>query len=144
MRFRVATDGSVRSVWPTASELGDRATERCLLGVAAATQFPKPHGGEAEFDWSLEAPQDSEVRPADAYAFLDRALPTLSSAVQSCAAPRLHVTAYVDDAGQVVAAGAASPEPASEQALDCVTTSLVGVVLVSPGSYAAKLSTVLP
>lgn len=144
MRFRVATDGSVRSVWPTASELGDRATERCLLGVAASTQFPAPHGGEAEFDWSLEAPADSDVRPADAYAFLDRALPTLASAVQSCAAPELHVTAYVDDAGQVVAAGASSPAPVSDEALDCVTTSLVGVTIISPGSYAAKLRTRLP
>jgi hypothetical protein len=144
MAFRVGVDGRVRRVHPAQSDLGDRNTERCLLEVAAATRFPPPHGGEAEFRWSLEGPSDPEVRAPDPYVAVAAALPVLRAAVASCAVEALKVTAYVDDSGRVVAAGVASVERLPDESLDCVVRGLIGLALPSPGSYAAKLQVVLP
>jgi hypothetical protein len=144
MAFRVGVDGRVRRVFPAQSDLGDRNTERCLLEVAAATRFPAPHGGEAEFTWSVEGPRDPDVRSPDAYLGVAAALPVLRAAVATCDAQGLSVTAYVDDGGRVVSAGAASPQNPTDESLDCVARGLVGLALASPGSYAAKLEVLLP
>ncbi|MEZ4255300.1 MAG: AgmX/PglI C-terminal domain-containing protein, partial [Polyangiales bacterium] len=49
LSFVVSIDGRVKEVFPHASDVGDRATERCVLDVARSTSFPRPQGGEAEF-----------------------------------------------------------------------------------------------
>lgn len=53
--MRVGQDGKVRYSYLEESSLGDRDTEKCILGVVGRTDWPKPQGGEAEvrngFGW---------------------------------------------------------------------------------------------
>jgi len=141
--FKVALNGQVASVYPRQSSMGDRETERCMLEVAKATRFPPPHGGEAEFGWSLEVPLDSDIRPpvpwsaSDVGAVLSERASELSA---QCGSGPFDLTAYVDTSGKVVAVGGAVQSEASAAQLDCVTEAVQGWVFPSPGSYAAKLN----
>jgi hypothetical protein len=145
--FNVAVNGSVDHVRPSASTLGDRETERCMLALAAATRFPAPHGGEAEFTWPLEIPIDSEVR-APVELAPDFARPLLASEGEAlharCGGGQLVVTAYLDTEGQVLAAGTAAPDLATDGELDCVAEGVRAWRFPSPGSYLGKLSFTLP
>jgi hypothetical protein len=53
--LRVGKDGRVRYSWFEESTIGDRDTEKCILELFGATDWPKPQGGEAEvrngFGW---------------------------------------------------------------------------------------------
>jgi hypothetical protein len=145
--FEVATNGSVVSVSPTSSTLGDRATERCMLAVAEATRFPAPHGGPADFTWPLEVPIDADVRPpveldpSGARAALG---PKLAELPAQCGGGQVIVTAYVDPDGSVLAAGVAAPDVASAAQLDCVSEALHALRMPSPGSYLGKVSFTIP
>ncbi|MDB4973670.1 MAG: hypothetical protein JWN48_2011 [Myxococcaceae bacterium] len=150
--FHVAVNGSVAAVSPSQSSLGDRATERCMLQVAEGTRFPPPHGGEADFTWPLELPLADDVRaPVELTA--DFAQPALSArvggveqaeAAQACGGGSYVVTAYLDPDGRVVAAGVATPDPATPADLDCVSKAIAGWSFPSPGSYLGKVSFTLP
>jgi hypothetical protein len=54
--LRVGQDGKVKYGYFDESTLGDRETEKCILDLFAATDWPKPQGGEAEvknaFGWT--------------------------------------------------------------------------------------------
>jgi len=141
--FHIALDGSVASVFPSASTMGDRDTERCMLDVARSIRFPAPHGGEADFAWPLEVPLDPEIRapvvwdPAQASEVL---LTNAQPALDACGGGAFAVTAYVDPEGHVVAAGASVGEPGDAEKLDCITDAIKAWTFPSPGSYAAKIS----
>jgi hypothetical protein len=140
--FLVAEDGTVKSVFPTRSSMGDRETERCAVEVARGTRFPHPHGGEAEFDWSFEVPLDSEVR--EPLAWGDAEASTLLSehgreVTDACGAHEYGITAYVDTDGKVVSVGAASAKEVSAEQLDCVVEAVRAWSFASPGSYPAKI-----
>ena len=145
--FNVAVDGSVIRVYPTRSTLGDRETERCMLDVARATHFPRPHGGEADFTWSVEIPANPDVRPPDRWEApeLDQlrtsVVPQLA---EQCSPAPLEVTLYVDVDGRVVSAGAASPSGEADDALDCVTSLLQSLSFPTPGSYVASVQWSFP
>jgi hypothetical protein len=143
LTFHVALDGSVTSVYPSKSTFGDREAERCMVDVARSTRFPEPHGGEADFSWSLDVPLDSDVRapvewgPADAADVLAEHGP---EALAACGGSSYAITAYVDPDGRVVAAGAATQSEQDASNLDCITQQVASWTLPSPGSYAAKLA----
>ena len=145
MAFRVRRDGTVLWVYPKASTVGDRPTERCLLDAAAEIHFPRPHGGEAEFSYSLELDPLDDVRPAEPW---DPAHVSTTIAeekpglVESCGEGAWSVTAYVAPGGEVMAVGAASDEldVASAEHLDCVTQTVASWTLPDPGSYPAKVT----
>jgi hypothetical protein len=140
--FLVAVDGSVKTVFPTRSNMGDRDTERCALDIARATKFPEPHGGEAEFVWSFEVPLDEEVREPVAWgdAEASELVSTHGSEVTaSCGGAGYGITAYVDTDGKVVSAGVASATESTAEQLDCVATAVRGWSFASPGSYPAKI-----
>lgn len=61
--LRVGKDGKVRYSWFEESSLGDRETEKCILGVFAASDWPKPKGGEAEVRNGFGWPAGSERAP---------------------------------------------------------------------------------
>src|SRR5688572_1654710 len=64
MAFHVSAEGRVETVRAIDSTLGHRDVERCVLGVAASTRFPRPHGGAADFTWPLELePPDGVSEP---------------------------------------------------------------------------------
>ena len=140
--FLVAEDGTVKSVFPTRSSMGDRDTERCAVEVARATRFPQPHGGEAEFNWSFEVPLDSEVREPIAWGDAEASAVVGEhgrEVTDACGAHEYGITAYVDTEGKVVSAGAASAKEASAEQLDCVVEAVRAWSFASPGSYAAKI-----
>lgn len=61
--LRVGKDGKVRYSWFEESTLGDRETEKCILDLFAATDWPKPQGGEAEVRNGFGWPAGSERPP---------------------------------------------------------------------------------
>jgi len=141
--FHVALDGSVTSVFPLASSMGDRDTERCMLDVARSIRFPEPHGGEAEFQWPLEVPLDPDIREPvvwDAAQASEVLLSNAQAALDACGGGAFSITAYVDPEGHVVAAGAAADDEAGASKLDCITEAVKAWTFPSPGSYAAKVS----
>jgi hypothetical protein len=140
--FLVAEDGSVKTVFPTRSTMGDRDTERCALEVAKATRFPQPHGGEAEFGWSFDVPLDDEIREPIAWGDAEASAAVSehgSEVTDACGAHEYAITAYVDTDGKVVSAGAASAKETSPEELDCVVQAVRAWSFASPGSYPAKI-----
>jgi hypothetical protein len=151
--FHLATNGAVAGVSPTASSLGDRDTERCMLEVAKQTRFPPPHGGEADFTWPLELPPDASVRApveldsaAAKSALSAKAGETTAGEAlhASCGGGQVVVTAYVEPSGRVLAAGVAAPDLATASEFDCIASGVRGWTFDSPGSYVGKLSFTLP
>ncbi len=142
LTFHIALDGSVANVFPSASSMGDRETERCMLDVAKSVHFPAPHGGEADFSWPLEVPLDSDVRapitwdPAQFNAVL---LMNAETALATCIGA-FSITAYIDSDGHVVAAGAAADNASDAEKLDCISDAIKTWTFPSPGSYPAKVS----
>lgn len=142
LSFRVAVDGSVASVFPTRSSMGDRATEQCSLDIAKGTRFPSPHGGEAEFTWSFEVPLDGEIREPVSWGDAEASEQVSahgSEITAQCGGGSYAITAYVDTDGKVVAAGGATGSEDAATRLDCVTEAVRGWTFASPGSYPAKI-----
>lgn len=142
LTFHIALDGSVASVFPSASSMGDRETERCIVDVAKSVRFPAPHGGEADFSWPLEVPLDPDVREPvtwDPAQFNEVLLTNAETALASCIGS-FAITAYIDPEGHVVAAGASTLEPNDAEKLDCISDAVKTWTFPSPGSYAAKVS----
>ena len=146
MSFRIATDGSVKWVFAKASTVGERQTERCLLEVAAATRFSRPHGGEAEFSWPLEFDPPEDVRAPDTWSsteIADLLAAEGSGVTRACIGGRgqvVEVTAYVASGGAVLSVGAASTERAEASQLDCVAEAVRQWTFPDPGSYQAKVT----
>jgi hypothetical protein len=145
--FHVATNGAVVSVNLTHSTLGDRDTERCMLQIVEAARFPPPHGGEADFSWPLQVPDDPDVRPAVELAG-DTVRASLGSQLSElsarCGGGQVIATAYVDPDGAVLAAGVAAPDIANPAQFDCISEGVRALRLPSPGSYLGKVSFTIP
>ena len=152
--FHLAANGLVTAVQVNQSTLGDRASERCMVEVAQSTQFPPPHGGEADFTWPLELPPDTDVRApvqlgADVAQPISSARPARGIArgetLQGvCGGGQYVVTAYLGPDGRVLAAGVATPDISTPTELDCVAAGVMDWSFPSPGSYTGKLSFTVP
>ncbi len=149
LSFRVRQDGTVRWVHLTESNVGDRETERCVLGVASGMRFsPGPVGGEAEFQDTLELQAPDDVRPPVTWqpSRLRATLREHGAALRLCSVPgdNLRVTVYVDPGATVAAVGASfvptDPSVDSQAALDCVTQAVARWGFPDPGSYTAKVT----
>ncbi len=147
--FRVGLDGRVEWVHPRGASIGHRATEKCLLALAAATRFPKPRGGgPAEFVWGFEIDPVGGMRPPVAWEE-DRMRATVRAQRGSLAhceldGGRLVVTVYVAPGGEVTSAGAASDSHEASAKIDCVVDAVRAWHMPDPGSYAAKVSFKVP
>ena len=146
LAFRVRLDGGVRWVYPKRSTIGDRETERCILGVASSVHFRQPSGGEAEFTWPFEVAAPDDVRPAFDWT-ADRVAPLLaqhSDLGARCRPPgtdvTFSITAYIAPGGAVLAAGGAPSELGGLDAVDCVLDSVRAWSLPDPVSYPAKVT----
>lgn len=62
--LRVDGNGKVKYGYFEESSLGDRETEKCILDLFAAADWPKPQGGEAEIRNGFGWPAGSERPPA--------------------------------------------------------------------------------
>ncbi len=61
--LRIGQDGRVKYGFFDESTLGDRDTEKCILDLFAATDWPKPQGGEAEVRNGFGWPAGGERQP---------------------------------------------------------------------------------
>jgi hypothetical protein len=141
---RIGEDGAVRWTYFESSELGDRATDRCLLDVVTAAQWPKPDGGEAEVRYGMELPFQATRPPTDwSSDKVAAALGKNGDAIDQCKAglaARFHGTMYVGPGGKVIAADVVAPAKDSDAQADCLAHVLVKMKgLPSPGSWPAKV-----
>ncbi len=111
LKFRVARDGSVKKLG-YASDLGSWAVERCVLEVAKAVSFPKPKGGEAEFEYpaAFRPKQRHQVWDADR---ISADVHKHERQLKGCAgAPKSYaLTWYIGAGGKTTSVGFSSPEP---------------------------------
>ena len=116
--LRVASDGHVKYSYFEDSTVGDRDTEKCILDLFAATDWPKPQGGEAEvrngFGWSAGSERAPATWPAEK---VTNALgPDGRHAIEQCKSGThgdFRVTAYVEP-GDVEEPAPAIEKPAAK------------------------------
>ena len=147
LRFEVAVDGHVTKVQPIDSTVGHRDVERCVLEVAAATRFPRPHGGEAQFTWPLELDPPDHIRhpvtwdPSRVRGVVRR---RGARVLRICRPPhsdaQYQVTTYVSRRGRVLSAGAAAREPGADTELDCVVRAVRRWRMPAAGRRQAKVT----
>ena len=149
LRLRVGTDGAVRWAIPTATTLGDRTTERCILDAAAALHFEPPCGGESEVTYALDLDGGPDRRPATAWTpqRVVTALRTRRTALAACRhgdASPVQVTLYVAPDGTVAAAGAPLASHEAVAMTDCVLREVQALHLPTPGSWYARTTVTIP
>jgi hypothetical protein len=141
--LRIGSDGSAKWTYLEESDLGDRDTEKCLLGAVMGASWPKPDGGDAEARYTLEL--QAQGRPATDWSS-DRvaaALGKAGGALDQCTAGSsgFKGTLYVGPGGKVLAAGVAVPSKDAADKADCVAKVLGKLKgLPSPGSWPAKVT----
>jgi hypothetical protein len=146
--LRVGQDGRVKYGYFEDSTVGDRDTEKCLLDVLSAADWPKPQGGEAEVrnKFGFDAPGDVRA-PTDWNG--DRIAEALGKAQGDIAKCKAGVSgafkgaAYIQPdgkKGKVQAVGLASPSKDGVDKIDCLIGVVQSLKVPSPGSYAAKVS----
>lgn len=146
VRFFVRIDQEGRARWAYLSEstLGDRDTERCMLGIVKAASWPLPIDGEGQASSSFDFDASPDVRPPVSWGSerVASALPKLRSKVSACAPSpgSYRVTAYVSEEGHVLSAGISPPDENGEAASDCIVEAVKKLDLGSPGSWPAKVS----
>jgi hypothetical protein len=142
--FRVALDGHVEWVYPRTSNVGHRATERCVLDAAAAARFPGPKGGgAAELAWSFEM-EAGDVRPPVEWDAANVVVAAEQSreVLDACGVTPgdATLTLYVAPGGTVVGAGGAARTREAAERLDCLIDAARIWILPDPGEHLAKVS----
>ena len=142
--LRIGEDGSARWAYLEQTDLGDRATEKCLLDAVMAARWPKPDGGDAEARYTMELPPQG--RPATDWS-ADRvaaALGKAGEAIDQCkggAGGAFKATVYVGPGGKVLSAGVAASSKEGAGKVDCLASALERMKgLPSPGSWPAKVT----
>lgn len=142
---KIDTSGKVDGAYLEKSTLGDRDTEKCMLGALRSKKWPKPVGGEhglARKSFEFDPPND--VRPPAEYDqdHLSKALGKISDKVASCKAAKgsYEATIYVATDGSVLSAGVTPPDESGEESVDCLVETLKSAAFPSPGSWPAKVT----
>lgn len=142
---KIDTSGKVDGAYLEKSTLGDRDTEKCMLGALRAKKWPKPVGGEhglARKSFDFDPPND--VRPPADYdqEHLNKALGKISDKVASCKNGKgsYEATIYVATDGSVLSAGVTPPDESGEESVDCLVETLKSAAFPSPGSWPAKVT----
>jgi hypothetical protein len=143
--LRIGEDGSARYAYFEESDLGDRATEKCLLDAVRGARWPRPDGGDAEARYDMELPLTATRPPNDwSSDKVASALGKNGDAIDKCkegSQARFHATMYVGRGGKVLAAGVATSSKDGEDKSDCLADALKALHgLPSPGSWPAKVS----
>jgi hypothetical protein len=142
---RIGADGRAKWAYLEESDVGDRNTEKCLLGTVIDARWPKPNGGDAEIRHTMELPLQATRPPNDWPADkVAEALGHHGEAIDRCkggSSARFHATMYVAPGGNVLAAGVATSTKEGEDRADCLAKVLATMKgLPSPGSWPAKVS----
>jgi hypothetical protein len=142
---RIALDGSAKWAYLSESTIGDRDTERCMLGVAKGVRWPIPTEGEGQAQKAFDFDPSPDVRDAVPWGAdriaksLATARPKLGQCTQG-APGRYRATVYVHTNGTAISAGVATPDERGEGgAADCLVAVIKGMKFPSPGSWPAKV-----
>jgi hypothetical protein len=144
--LRIGHDGAARWAYLEESELGDRATERCLLDTVMGATWPKPEGGDdAEAHYGMELPLQATRPPTDwSSEKVEHVLGKHGEAIERCkagASGTFRATMYVGPGGKVLSAGVVAAARDSDEKADCLAEVLEKLHgLPSPGSWPAKVS----
>ena len=144
--LRIDQHGKVAHSHLEESTLGDRETEKCMLGALGRKEWPAPVGGLtglARKSFDFDPPND--VRPPTEWnaGAISSALAEKKGELEKCTRgsdATFTATMYVSTDGKVLAAGVAPPDEAGEQAVDCLVGVLQGTTFPSPGSWPAKVT----
>lgn len=141
--IKIDTRGKVDGAYLEKSTLGDRETEKCMLGALRSKSWPKPVGGEhglARKSFDFDPPSD--VRPPADYDqdHLGKGLNKISDKLASCKHHKgsYEATIYVATDGSVLSAGVTPPDEDGESNVDCLVSTLKATSFPSPGSWPAK------
>ena len=129
LRFQVDLAGQVSAAHVLESRLGNFAVERCLVTVARTITVPRPKGGTASFDYSLEFRSTGELGVVDLPdgelgSSLPAWLPRLASDCHQLGVDELTATLYIEPRGVVRSVGFASNAALDLDTADCVEQSL--------------------
>lgn len=143
--IKIDSSGKVDGAYLEKSTLGDRDTEKCMLGTMRSRNWPKPVGGEhglARKSFDFDPPND--VRPPAEYdeEHLNKGLSKISDKVASCKGAKggYEATMYVATDGTVLAASVTPPDETGEESVDCLVSALKDASFPSPGSWPAKVT----
>ena len=145
--MRVGEDGKTKWTYIEESTLGDFDTEKCMLDILEAANWPKPIGGDATVERDLTFDPGDARQPADwpadkVAASLGKHKKDLDKCVDSAPNAKFRVTAYVEPhgkEGKVVAAGVATSSKEGGEQVKCIVEAVKTIKMPSPGSYAAKV-----
>lgn len=140
---RIGEDGSAKWTYFEESDLGDRDTEKCMLGAVMGARWPKPDGGDAEARYTMDLPAQGRAATDWSSDKVAAALGKAGGAIDECkgGASGFHGTMYVGPGGKVLAAGVAVASKDGAEKADCVAKVLGKMKgLPSPGSWPAKVS----
>jgi hypothetical protein len=142
---KIDLEGKVDGAYLEKSTLGDRDTEKCMLGALRSRHWPKPVGGEhglARKSFDFDPPNDVRA-PADYdQDHLGKGLDKISSKLSSCKGAKgsYEATMYVATDGSVLSASVTPPSEDGEDSVDCLVSTLKGASFPSPGSWPAKVT----
>lgn len=143
--LRIGEDGRAKWAYLEAgSDIGDRDTEKCLLGLVMGARWPKPDGGgDAEARYSTELLAQGRGASDWSADKVAAALGKNGDAIDQCkgGASGLQATMYVGPGGKVLAVGVVTGSKDGDGKAEClakVLTKMKG--LPSPGSWPAKVS----
>jgi hypothetical protein len=142
---RIALDGSAKWAYLSESTIGDRDTERCMLGIAKGVKWPIPAEGEGQAQKAFDFDPSPDVRDAVPWGAdrIARSLATARPKLGQCtqgAPGRYKATVYVQTNGTAISAGVATPDERGEAgAADCLVSVIKSMKFPSPGSWPAKV-----
>ncbi len=150
---RTLKDGSVKWVYVTQTDLGDRSVEKCVTESVKSTNFGAPldaKEGEIKsysYGWEL----DDDDRPADP-GVESNVLPSIKGAkkkIDDCrsksdAKGTISATIYVKPKGKPASIGVAIDDPSAEGAIDCIVDVLSKLTYSNKSSWTIKSTVQLP
>lgn len=143
---RIDREGTTKWAYLSESNLGDRATERCVLDLAKGHTWPKPVGGEGLANRTFQIDpetQPKELEPKRIKSALKYAVSSFAKCRKGTRG-RFMATAYVRADGRVSTAGVAPPREDVEETADCFADAVKKMKFGSPGRRAAKVTFEVP
>lgn len=142
---KIDLQGKVDGAYLEKSTLGDRETEKCMLGALRSKKWPKPVGGEhglARKSFDFDPPNDVRAPAEYDASHLSKGLEKIAGKLGSCKSEKgqYEATMYVATDGSVLSASVTPPGEDGEAAVDCLVSTLKDASFPSPGSWPAKVT----
>lgn len=124
IKVRVGQSGDPRKAYVSSSTIGNYQAEKCILDVARALSFSRPHGGsEAEFTYPLEFRQQRAVSAWEGDRVpvaKHRRDVTLCKQKSSNVPAAVTLTVYVAPGGKIASAGLSADAPLDDAFANCL------------------------